>query len=197
MLSKQDGQPGARHDSQQGKQSQPQTDSSSNEPGVATTVAVAVSGPTRPASLYKDVPSASSGPTRPESLHKDVPSASPASGVPNLAQGVSSVDYYQLLAAAMQRAPNNVTAQARLRAGNVVESAPRPKAKETARDRKLRVVGSDRASAMQKIVLPGASGTQESSLYGQMTATLVAKSGAARAARQARVDEGEFANLAD
>ena len=98
------------------------TDVASNEPGVATTVAVAVSGPTRP-----------------ESLHQDLPSASPVSGVPISVLGATSVDWLQLLAAALQRAPSNVMDQARLRAANVVESAPRPKVKETARARKLRV----------------------------------------------------------
>ena len=53
--------------------------------------------------------------------------------------------------------------------------------------------GSDCASGMQKKALPGASGTQESSLHGQMAATIVAKSGAA--ARQTRVDKGKFANI--
>ena len=58
------------------------TDVASNEPGVATTVAVAVSGPTRP-----------------ESLHQDLPSTSSAFGVPIPAVGASSVDFYQILAA--------------------------------------------------------------------------------------------------
>ena len=119
----------------------PTTDVATNEAGVPTTVPVAVSGPTRP-----------------EALHQDLSSVSPVSGVPISVLGATSVDWLQLLAASMQRAPNNVTAQARLRATNVVESASRPKAKETARARKLRVVGSDRASGMQKKALPGASG---------------------------------------
>ena len=50
------------------------TDVASNEPGVATTVAVAVSGPTRPESL------------------QDLPSASPVSGVPISVLGATSVD---------------------------------------------------------------------------------------------------------
>ena len=84
----------------------PTTDVASNEPGVATTVAVAVSGPTRP-----------------ESLHQYLPSASPASDVPISVLGATSVEWQQLLAASMQRAPHNVTAQARLRAANVEEMA--------------------------------------------------------------------------
>jgi hypothetical protein len=115
------------------------TDASSNEAGVPTTEAVVVSGPTSaPLSLLS---------VRPASLHHNLSfAAAPlASGVPILALGSTSDAWLQLL----QRAPAP-SAQARLRAANIVDSAARPKVKETDRARKLRVVGSDRGSVRRR-----------------------------------------------
>ena len=122
-------------------------DASSNEAGVPTTEAVAVSG---------------SAAAMVESNINSLQSSAPlVSGVPISSIGdTSGAGWLQLLARA--RAPSNVTA-ARLRAANVVDSrsAPRSKVKETTRARKLRVGGSDRASRMQSSALSGATGTPQ------------------------------------